>query len=445
MKISAQSLLGLMLALAIIGFLAVTHFFSVRLDDPRAYVPEYTHHSMHPEHLKKMLDETKLLLKEISNANSSILSRSAQTELNEISKERQIVLDEYNEVQELYTKSLNDLEYYKGELSKLNNQLEDCRESISAIGNEMQSKSSLPCPNSAPAAVSAVTTPDSPVIGRVHHSDYWLIIGIPSVARQGHEDYLLQALADIEMQLPLDTTDLMYGHVLIIVANMQHNNADHSRFLDAKAKYGKGSNHPKRMYFEFVDMNKDVKDVKAPFAGNDKGSSNKPGYRVRQQTRDIVSLLKHSNKRSDYYMFLEDDMKFCPYMLLTFQYIIDKSNAYHPNWLAIRASYGMNGLFMRNNNGDLAVFASYLYKHQARRPPDHLVVEWFAGESDESKAYRGKRANIGFRYNLFDHIGASSTLRPDKSGAFPRCYDELLEPTVFAVEAFNKRACPNGM
>jgi hypothetical protein len=30
------------------------------------------------------------------------------------------------------------------------------------------------------------------------------------------------------------------------------------------------------------------------------------------------------------------------------QYLLDKASRYHPDWLAIRASYGMNGVFMRD-------------------------------------------------------------------------------------------------
>ena len=139
-------------------------------------------------------------------------------------------------------------------------------------------------------------------------------------------------------------------------------------------------------------------------------------------------------------MFLEDDMKFCPYGFHSIQYLLNKASLYHPNWLAIRASYGMNGIFMRNE--DMIVFSEYLLKHQARRPPDHLVVEWYAGESPESSKYKSDRTNIGFRYNLFDHIGTVSTLRAVKQTTFPRCYDELLEPTVFKVEAFSVTECP---
>jgi hypothetical protein len=66
----------------------------------------------------------------------------------------------------------------------------------------------------------------------------------------------------------------------------------------------------------------------------------------------------------------------------------------------------------------------------------------FAGETPEAKAYKGNRANIGFRHNLFDHIGRISTLRAELSTSFPRCYEPLTEPTVFQVEAYNSVACP---
>ncbi|KAH8053508.1 hypothetical protein JL722_9346 [Aureococcus anophagefferens] len=71
---------------------------------------------------------------------------------------------------------------------------------------------------------------------------------------------------------------------------------------------------------------------------------------------------------------------------------------------------------------------------RARRPPDHLVVEWFAGETEESRGYRGDRQHLGFRWNFFDHIGARSTLRAQTSGKMPACYEELLAPVVFPVE-----------
>ena len=50
-------------------------------------------------------------------------------------------------------------------------------------------------------------------------------------------------------------------------------------------------------------------------------------------------------------------------------------------------------------------------------------AQWFAGETDVSSAYRGDRVNLAFRYNLLDHIGASSSLRSEISPEYPHCYE----------------------
>jgi hypothetical protein len=267
----------------------------------------------------------------------------------------------------------------------------------------------------------------------------WLAIGIPTIGRRNQEDYLLQSLAAIADQLPSDPSDLLYGNVLVIVVNLQADPLEHIRYQEAKKLYSNHQTNPKAIYFEFHDH--------APPDHNphpdrhDHGTPNHPGYLVRKQTRDLVKVIEISKEKSSYYMFLEDDMILCASGYHTLSYLINKASRYHPNWLAIRLSYGMNGIIM--NSKDVVVFGQYLLKHQARRPPDHLVVEWYAGETPESKAYKGSRANIGFRYNLFHHLGTISTLRSSSSPKYLTCYEELLEPTVFAVEAFNVKECPN--
>ena len=109
--------------------------------------------------------------------------------------------------------------------------------------------------------------------------------------------------------------------------------------------------------------------------------------------------------------------------------------------MAIRASYGMNGIIIRS--ADLRTFGDYMLANQARRPPDHLVVEWFAGEKEATKQMKAGRAHLAFRHNILNHLGVVSTLRAAKSKAFPTCYEELGEPTLFKVEAFDFKACKN--
>ena len=231
------------------------------------------------------------------------------------------------------------------------------------------------------------------------------------------------------------------------------------------------------------------------------GSPNKPGFIVRKQTRDLASLYIYghyfilnniissenklevmdkkqdfksstgnmdtklgsdapiidkaetgkksfyskarSEERNIYFSILEDDMTLCENSWRVISDLLRKANFYHPDFLALRASYGMNGAFLRAK--DLLFFGNYLLKHQSRRPPDHLLVEWFAGEKPESENYKGSRPHVAFKYNLYSHIGTHSSLRlsKHKDAAWPKCYSLLQEPTIFRVESFRVKECPN--
>ena len=43
-------------------------------------------------------------------------------------------------------------------------------------------------------------------------------------------------------------------------------------------------------------------------------------------------------------------------------YLLDRATSYAASWLAVRASFGLNGIFMKGK--DLDTFADYLVKHQ---------------------------------------------------------------------------------
>jgi hypothetical protein len=164
-------------------------------------------------------------------------------------------------------------------------------------------------------------------------SNRWLVIGIPTVPRAHNEDYLLRSLSAMADQLPADPNDLLYGQVLIVLLNV--NGPGHERFDEAKALYAPDSpnnKHPKGVYFEFHDIARsgaprgtsDSEDVWVdPKSGadphNDPGTPNRPGYRVRKQTRNIVAVMRKSLGKGKYYLFLEDDMQICGHGFLAIQ------------------------------------------------------------------------------------------------------------------------------
>jgi hypothetical protein len=370
------------------------------------------------QHIQSLIEETHKLLREVVASNVSI-SKNTLQDLHMLTADTNLVNKDLKELNKQLTRLEDGYTVCMKEKYDLGAALQVCK------NNEKRGVTvhSPPCPASsnaavapvvpqitAPAASSSVTTPDST-------AEKWLVIGIPTVSRTNNEEYLLQSLETLAQQLPTDPSDLMFDRIVVNIVNLQvnaHPGVEHVVYTKAKERFSHAAGHPKARYFTFSEVTK--------------------------ETRNIVTVMRRNMNKAKYYLFLEDDMEFCAHGLLAIQYLLDKASRYHPNWLAIRASYGMNGIFMHDK--DLSVFADYLVKHQSRRPPDHLVVEWYAGETPESAKHKSGRANIGFKFNLFNHIGVVSTLRSQRSTSYPRCYDVLQEPTVFQVEAYNPRQCP---
>jgi hypothetical protein len=326
----------------------------------------------------------------------------------------------------------------------------------------------------APAAVGAGAASAPPALAA---QGPLLVIGVPSLRRDGDPDYLLRTLDYIAAQAVGSGgtaatgggSDVRGAHPLRIrVLVMDHSRAPgaHTAFEAAAVRYCGGEpalggcaavaapglqEHTVRAapggLFAFA-INGAPRAADSEDAGND----NVPGARVRAQTRDVVALLRLAvslyggggplaggGGGLDAYMFLEDDFRVCPQGLAALAFALARADALDTGWNALRVSYGLNGGVLRG--ADVAAFAAYLEEHHARRPPDHLWVEWFAGERPQSAATKAGRPHVAFRYNLLEHFGASSSLRAKVAPLYAMCYEELNDRVVFEVEAFKPLQC----
>lgn len=267
----------------------------------------------------------------------------------------------------------------------------------------------------------------------------WLVIGIPTVGRSDGLDYLNPTLDYIMEQLPdpvKNPSSLLVGRVKVLVLNNAHGKA-HPAFEKAQKRLD-ARVHPKGSSFAFVTN-------KSPLThgtGREPGSANQPGSRVRQQTVDMAAVIDESWKRFHPSMFflMEDDFRLCPHFFQVLDYAVEKMALVDEDWLVLRISYGLAGAILHGR--DMETLSAYLKKHVTRRPPDHLLVEWFAGETSESAAYKGERKHFAMRHNLLQHFGTTSSIRRAKQGRYAGCY-ERLDLSLFEVEAFKNAECPD--
>ncbi|KNC55648.1 uncharacterized protein AMSG_01917 [Thecamonas trahens ATCC 50062] len=276
-------------------------------------------------------------------------------------------------------------------------------------------------------------------VGKGGGPEPWLVVGIPTVPRIDSAtgkplDYLSKTVDALVTQMSSHPASLEYRQVVVVVMNHAPK-AEHVMLDAAKERVASA-----RLSHAFVFVDNDGSVPNPTPGATDVGSPNKPGYKVRQQTRDVVALLREAAPRGRYFMFLEDDFELCPNGFAAIAYMVRKMEAYSPGFVSVRASFGLAGIVMPSP--DALVFADYLEKHQARRPPDHLCSEWTGKETPEAVAYLGQRVNGAFRYNILHHLGRVSTLRSELSVPYPGCYEFLGEPILFKVEAFDPRACP---
>ena len=166
-----------------------------------------------------------------------------------------------------------------------------------------------------------------------------------------NEDYLTATLESFAAARPVETS--LSVEVLVLSSG-----AAHPAFERARQQYAGDA------LFRFETNEHRLLDRRPQL--RDEGDRNKPGYRVRQQTRDFVSLLRLAAGRGAAHLLtMEDDFLACPLLFVTLGYVLGKAHATQRDWAAVRVSYGLAGVLLRGD--DLLPLAAYvLERHEAR-------------------------------------------------------------------------------
>eukprot|EP00656_Telonema_subtile_P012746 TRINITY_DN16437_c0_g1_i1.p1 TRINITY_DN16437_c0_g1~~TRINITY_DN16437_c0_g1_i1.p1 ORF type:complete len:309 (+),score=38.76 TRINITY_DN16437_c0_g1_i1:112-1038(+) len=237
-------------------------------------------------------------------------------------------------------------------------------------------------------------------------SPAWLVIGVNTVPRHKPPHppirYLERTINAIEAQLAGTAFE---GAVHVHIVN--HVAGKHAVFEDLKHQL---AGKPYYHFSEVVDRLPDPH-INQPWNPWN-GDVNVPSGLVRRQSLDLVSAFQLWSAKvlalgASYFLTVEDDMELCPSGMQAIRYAVSKASA-RLNWSVLRVSYGMNGLVFKA--ADVSVYGEYLHTRFSKRPPDHIVVEWFASETIPATQHFKGRKNAAFRYQLWEHLGSVSAV-----------------------------------
>lgn len=270
--------------------------------------------------------------------------------------------------------------------------------------------------------------------------DYWLVVGIPTVPRE--VDYLTPTLAALLNELP-DNFGQDSPEEKVKVVVMNNNPGNHSVFYQLKYRWTiqqKTAVAKAKHYLEFVENPGHCKDPHPELPDPDdlNNPSSRPGRQVRKQSCDLVSLIEYAlgSATTSHYMFMEDDFLPCRDIVPIISYLVNKVSRLNSDWLALRFSFGMNGILMRT--AELIQFKTYLFDRIAQLPPDMVYEEWLKFQRSSAK-----REQHIYVHNLLDHVGKISSFqgRPERQ-KWPRCFDNLSDAwSLPPIEKFKAKTC----
>ena len=260
-----------------------------------------------------------------------------------------------------------------------------------------------------------------------------LLIAIPTVPRtrlrENEKPYLITTLESWREELNSDSARRFIR--LVVVSNEPYDLV----FEDARARFNDIAD-----FMEYQDVVDEVSCSNPPAVSTAETRSSKNigiNRFVRKQALDLANTLRRASQAfesDEYFTLIEDDFMPCPNVVGRLRDLLQNAEDSYDNWFSIRISFGFSGVILHNGK-DVETVASYISQHYERRPPDHLLVELFAGETAESLMLKDNRPHLAFKLNLFKHIGLASTLRSQRdSSPYLDCYQALSTPVVFLVE-----------
>ena len=290
-----------------------------------------------------------------------------------------------------------------------------------------------------------------------------VLILVPTVARRG-VDYLTKTVDSLLAEARRGD----HGFDRVAVRVVSHSPAqEHPAFRKVRERPAGPSDMRRHVTLEAaVDADRRRIDPGDPAAAHIDDRHNPediPGPRVRQQTLDLVSVLRDvggvgGGRDADYVMLTEDDATMCEGALADVGRGIAAARVIDPKWSMLRTSIGFIGIVIKRTDSD--ALAAFLEAHYTRKPPDILLVEWvhgdwpgsvraaaaaaegrrlFPGDAKDPTAAPLPRTHFVAVRNAFEHIGAVSSLRQTGLAHTPQC-GASLSAFLWAMERFRNAA-----
>ena len=316
-------------------------------------------------------------------------------------------------------------------------------------------------------SVLPVHTPPAPFLPEMtDRAGGSLLILVPTVARRG-VDYLTRTVDSLLSEARAGH----HGFDKVAVRVVSHSPAqEHPAFRKIRDRPAGPGDMQRHVTLEAaVDADRrridpGVADQSVQSVDDKHNPSDVPGPRVRQQTLDLVSILRDvggvgGGGGADYVMLTEDDAVMCKGALSDVGKAMAAARAIDSEWSMLRTSIGFIGILIRR--ADARALGDFLEAHYQHKPPDILLIEWVHGDWPGSVRAAGELARGGERLlpgaskdpekaplprrhfvatrNAFEHIGSVSSLRQTGLSHTPECGASLTS-FLWASERFRNTA-----